>query len=512
MEVKNMAEEKDFLSQFSNTNKPDSFKEEVRTPVVKQKKPINKVALIIVVVILLLACILAYFLFLAPKIEMPDFVNKTKNDVAAWVKQQEIESSGIIFNEEYNFDYDADTIMSQDIEAGAKVRNDVKITFTVSKGADPDEVISVPDIKSMEKDEIKEWISDNKLTKTKITTVYDDNVEENKVVSYAFSGCDEDSFTRSSTLKINVSKGAAPAGTITVTDFVDKYYSDVESWSKTNKINVSKSEAYSDTVEKGIVISQSVAGGKTIKQDETLKVVVSKGKAIYMVDMSNYTDSEAISWFANNQINSYKTSKTYSWYSEGEVIDYSPAAGTILNDRDDIEITISLGNRVSLSNLTEGMSLDKFVAVISDLNNQGAQISIDKKNEDIYSYDYKKNQISSIECKTSDNKDCDLDNAPFNAKISYTLSKGKVYVINLSEDLTIYDNSKLSYKLIKITDILTDKEITYVVEDTRTEPTEYDGNTECQIFIGDSNEPVELADGKSFEIIEGNKVTLKVIG
>ncbi len=507
-----MAEEKDFLSQFSNTNKPDSFKEEVRTPVVKQKKPINRVALIIVVVILLLACILAYFLFLAPKIEMPDFVNKTKNDVAAWVKQQEIESSGIIFNEEYNFDYDADTIMSQDIEAGTKVRNDVKITFTVSKGADPDEIISVPDIKSMEKDEIKEWISDNKLTKTKITTVYDDNVEENKVVSYAFSGCDEDSFTRSSTLKINVSKGVAPAGTITVEDFVGKDYSVVESWISSKKVNVTKVESYSNDVAANCVISQSIAGGKTIKQDETLKVTVSKGKAIYMVDMSGYTDSEAISWFANNQISSYKTSKTYSWYSEGEVIDYSPAAGTILNDRDDIEITISLGSRVSLGGLSEGMSYDKFVAVISELNEQGAQISINKKNEDIYSYDYKKNQISSIECKTSDNKACDLDNAPFNAKISYTLSKGKVYVIDLSDDLTIYDSTKLSYKLIKMTDILTEKEITYVVEDTRTEPTEYDGSTECQIFIGDSNEPVKLADGKSFEIIEGNKVTLKVIG
>ena len=505
-----MAEEKDFLSQFSNTNKPDSFKEEVRTPVVKQKKPINKVALIIVVVILLLACILAYFLFLAPKIEMPDFVNKTKNDVAAWVKQQEIESSGIIFNEEYNFDYDADTIMSQDIEAGTKVRNDVKITFTVSKGADPDEIISVPDIKSMEKDEIKEWISSNKLTKTKITTIYDDNVEENKVVSYAFSGCDEDSFTRSSTLKINVSKGVAPAGTITVTDFVDKYYSDVESWSKTNKINVSKVETYSNDVEAGKVISQSIAGGKTIKQDETLKVTVSKGKAIYMVDMSGYTYEKAKKWFENNNI-SCSVDYTYSWYSEGELIDYSPAAGTILNDRDDIEITVSKGNRVDLQGLgiKEDISFDKFLSLISSINEEGAQISINKKNEDIYSYEYKKNCISSIECKTSDNKACDLDNAPFNAKISYTLSKGKVYVIDLSDNLTIYDSTKLSYKLIKMTDILTDKEITYVVEDTRTEHTEYDGNTECQIFINDSTTPVS---GDKFEIIEGNKVTLKVIG
>ena len=36
----------DFLSQFSNEGKPDSFKQEERTPVVKEKKPINKKLLI----------------------------------------------------------------------------------------------------------------------------------------------------------------------------------------------------------------------------------------------------------------------------------------------------------------------------------------------------------------------------------------------------------------------------------------------------------------------------------
>jgi hypothetical protein len=72
-----------------------------------------------------------------------------------------------------------------------------------------------------------------------------------------------------------------------------------------------------------------------------------------------------------------------------------------------------------------------------------------------------------------------------------------------------YIEERLSYKLLKLTDILTKEEIAYVVEDTRTEHTEYDGNTECQIFINDSTTPVS---GDKFEIIEGNKVTLKVIG
>ena len=32
---------KDFLDQFSNNGKPDSFKEEERVPVTKERKPLN---------------------------------------------------------------------------------------------------------------------------------------------------------------------------------------------------------------------------------------------------------------------------------------------------------------------------------------------------------------------------------------------------------------------------------------------------------------------------------------
>lgn len=53
---------------------------------------------------------------------MPNFVGQTKNDVAAWVKQQGITTSGIVFKDEYNFDNDEDVILDQSIEAGKKVK------------------------------------------------------------------------------------------------------------------------------------------------------------------------------------------------------------------------------------------------------------------------------------------------------------------------------------------------------------------------------------------------------
>ena len=177
-----MADNKDFLEQFSSKGKPDSFREEERVPVTKDRKPLNKKVLIVIILFLLALLAGLYFLFLAPKIEMPDFLGRTKNDVAAWVKQQEIEPSGIIFEEVYDFDTEEGTILSQSVEAGKKVKENVKLNFTVSLGADPDESIRVPDVGSMSKEEIQNWIAANKLQKTKISTSYNEEVEENQVI------------------------------------------------------------------------------------------------------------------------------------------------------------------------------------------------------------------------------------------------------------------------------------------------------------------------------------------
>lgn len=425
--------DKDFLSQFSGSDKPESFKEEERTPVVKEKKPVNKIALIVVIAVLILASILGYFLFLAPKIEMPDFLHKTKSDVTAWVKQQQIETSGIIFNEEYNFDYDADTILSQDVKAGTKVKNNVKITFLISKGADPDELIKVPDIKAMEKDDIKDWISKNKLTKTKITTVYDENVEIDKVISYVFSGSDEDTFTRSSTLKINISKGPAPAGVISVEDFVKKDYSVVETWAASKKVKVEKVESYSNDIPSGYVMSQSVEAGKTLKEGESLRVVVSKGKAVTVTNLCGKMREDAEAWCSDNGL-SARTVVRYSGNDSnyGEVIEQSIASGTVVAAGETIELTISKG-KLRPSTFT-GTSKEELRNWIKDANQYGAELYLGNAHYEIND-DVPAGQIISIY---------------FNGKqVEYIVSRGK----------NIYIEDKYSsdgYDALRFEDVLTE--------------------------------------------------------
>ena len=97
--------DKDFLSQFSSENKkPESFKEEERIKIEKPKKNINPMMIIIPTVIVLIISVVLVYVFLFPHIKVENFEGQVQSDATAWLKQNEIESTGIVFKEEYSFD------------------------------------------------------------------------------------------------------------------------------------------------------------------------------------------------------------------------------------------------------------------------------------------------------------------------------------------------------------------------------------------------------------------------
>ena len=461
--------EKDFLSQFSSDGKkPDSYKEEVRVKVEKPKKQIDPKVFIIVGVLVVVLGVLSYFLFFAPKIEMPNFVGQTKSDVAAWVKQQEITTSGIIFKEEYNFDNDEDVILDQTIEAGKKIKNDAKITFTISKGADPEEKVSVPNIKSMTKSEIEAWIKDNKLTKVKITTTYSESVEKDSVISYEVKGVDEADFIRSSTMNISVSKGPQPAGTVTVTDFKDKYYTEVESWAKTNKINLEKIEVYDDKVESGKVVSQSVVANKTIKQNETLTVTVSKGKGVKVPDIYKMNKEEIEAWASKNNIRPTVTTK-YS-NSDSHVLEANVKVGQTISASDDVQITLNAGKYFYAADegLKDRLIVGGYANRLEDWCNEKRSKGIDafagnwSESSAVYSETYAKGQIVSYEISSySNGGKYDInDRLPLDVRFSIVVSKGLFYKLDKSFEAGTSSEYATVNDLIKY---LAEKNITFVL-------------------------------------------------
>ncbi len=496
--------EKDFLSQFSSDGKkPDSFKEEERIKVDKPKKQINPKGFIIGGVIVVILGVVSYFLFFAPKIEMPNFVGQTKSDVASWVKQQGITTSGIVFKEEYNFDNDENVILSQSIDAGKKVKSDAKITFTISLGADPDEKISVPNINSMSKSEIESWISTNKLTKTKITTTYNETVDKDSVISYEVKGVDEADFTRSSTMNITISKGPQPAGTVTVSDFKDKTYEEVESWAKTNKVTLEKIEAYSDKVDSGKVISQSVSANSTMKTTDTLTITVSKGKGITVPDFNTMDKEKIESWASKNGITGLTITEKYS-DSDNHVLSSNVSKGSMVSSSDTIEVVLNKGNFFYWDE--EGKDIGDIVGAnlnkLEDWCNEKRHIGIDayvgnwSDSAYVYSNAYSKGKIVSVEISSysTAEKFNISDRLPLDVRFSVVVSKGMFYEVDT-------EGGKI-FTVSQIMDALSDKGITYTLDSSigsesfdKAAKLQLDGKDVTEYVYDDKQYTIVLADG-----------------
>ncbi len=427
--------EKDFLSQFSSENKPKSFAEEERIPVNNSFQPNWKVIGIAAAVVLLLAG-LVYFLFLRPKIEMPNFVGKTQSDVAAWVRQQEIDSTGIIMNREYSMDFDENQIISQSIEPGKKIRKDAKINFVLSQGADPDEKIKVPDIANMTKQEISDWVSKNKLQKVKVTTAYSDTVEDGNVISFEFKGVEPEDFTRGSTLNISVSKGPAPVGTVTVDDFIGKYQAEAESWSKSTKIALKVIEGF-NSKPAGTIYAQSVEKGKTMKAGETLIIYVSKGEGFTVPNFTTMTKSQFETWQkANKDIYVDASESRYS-KSTAYIVSQTPSAGSMVAKSEPIVVILNLGNTFYANDVgisLVGNTLEHLTDILNSLRSKGIDAYADNwtAGDAIYSDTYSRDQIISVQCTGySDNRVYPCDGPlPLDARFDVVISKGKVTTVS----------------------------------------------------------------------------------
>lgn len=458
-----MSEKKDFLSQFSDENKkPDSFKEEQLIPVQKEKKPIKPAMIIIPLLVLLALAALAYFLFFAPKITMKDFVGSNKTEVASFVRQQGIDSSGIVFKDEYSMDYDADVVISQSIDAGKKIGKNAKIDFVISLGPNPDEKISLPDINSMTKSEIDEWTQKNKLQKTKITTAFSDTVPEGEVISYDLKG-EADAFTRGTTLNIVVSKGPAPAGSVSVEDFKGKTQYEVETWAKNKKVTVNFVENYSDTVAAGTIISQTPNGGASMKEGDTLTIYVSKGKGVRVPDFTNMGTDQIEAWSKKTGVLVDQETKIYSNRTES-VLYQSVPAGNMITSGEYITVHKNAGQYFYA--LDEEVPLlnehyDRLVDRLNKLRSKGIDAYADDWTSENEVYSEKpRGTILSVICRGNGNDatyDCG-GQLPLDVRFDVTISRGRKGTV--SNNKTVYE-LVAELNALEFAQFVTDPNITY---------------------------------------------------
>lgn len=237
-----------------------------------QRSRRGPVLLAVALVLALLLGIGAWWFGFARYTTTPDVINLTAGQAEA-----KVEAAGLDFD-------GSDRAYSETVAAGRVIKTDPGSQERILPGATVHAVISrgkeryaVPVLRGKTEDDAQQLLADTHLTFGHSTQKYNDRIPEGQVVSSTPAA--GEMLRRDTAVDLVISKGPRP---IDVVDWTGKSFRSAERWAKSKKLKVEKTEAYSNDVDAGDVVSQDPADGDLFKGD-TITFVVSKGPQMVTV-------------------------------------------------------------------------------------------------------------------------------------------------------------------------------------------------------------------------------------
>ena len=160
--------------------------------------------------------------------------------------------------------------------------------------------VQVPDVTNLTEAAAKIKLADAKLSVTDIIQVQSDEIESGKVIETNPKAGSTVKEKSKITIKVSSGKEA-----VTMKDYRDKTYEIARDELKKLGFTVEKKEEYSDNVEAGKVISQSIAPNQKVEgKDTVVTLVISKGEpSIKMSNLKGFTREVAIEYANTNNLN-----------------------------------------------------------------------------------------------------------------------------------------------------------------------------------------------------------------
>ncbi len=160
--------------------------------------------------------------------------------------------------------------------------------------------VQVPDVTNLTEAAAKIKLADAKLSVTDIIQVQSDEIESGKVIETNPKAGSTVKEKSKITIKVSSGKEA-----VTMKDYRDKTYEIARDELKKLGFTVEKKEEYSENVEPGKVISQSIAPNQKIEgKDTVVTLVISKGEpSIKMTNLKGFTREGAIEYASTNNLN-----------------------------------------------------------------------------------------------------------------------------------------------------------------------------------------------------------------
>ena len=328
----------------------------------------EKQKIITIIVSIVIVITISLLVIFSQIVEVPNFVNGLNTIATKWGKNNDVE---IIEEEQYDTKITERIVISQSIKDGTKIFKKSSIKIIVSKGKDPNEKILVPEKDSATASDIKAWKEENDLSNVTIKEEHSSEIETGKIIKYEFENIatNETNFTRSDKLTIIVSKGAK---VLNMEDFTSKTQTEAEKWCQENNVNYEVKEKFSDTIENGKLISQSVENGQELTDDTTIVFEVSIGAGIKIPNYSKVSSDEAQELSDKVKL---KIKNVYNMnVSYGKLISQSVKAGTTKKETDnEVTLTYSLG-KPYFSNMN-GISESEIAKTFYEYNQKGVNFT-----------------------------------------------------------------------------------------------------------------------------------------
>lgn len=338
------------------------------------------IALLVVILILIVGIIAALVLFLntsESRIEVINHVGSTSEAAQQWCDENKLDQTHCVFTLQYSETVPQDNIIAQSIESGSTMSENDIITFTVSQGKDPDYEVTLPDFTTMNETEVMQWFEDNLFTDVTYEYQVDPEKEDGSFLSINIT---TPTAKRSDAILVTFAIAEARLGVeIEMPDLTGYTKANVVAWASENRITVTYQNDYSDTVEAGMVLSQSVKAGTMIKTGDKLTVTISIGKAIIMKDMVGSTRETAASWCNENGLKCNFTQSRYSTHEKGTIIAQNINKGSQVSLNQTISFTLSLGSTIEVGDYTN-KDYSEFEKQIESLNKLGAGLTIARSN------------------------------------------------------------------------------------------------------------------------------------
>jgi serine/threonine-protein kinase len=223
----------------------------------------------------------AYVTFAGTKVDVPNLVGRQADDAADVAHRRGLE---VAFVPRVSDDVPRDEVISQDPEAGARVKEGTTIEVVISSGRGE---VPVPAVEGQSEDDAVRALRDAGF-KTKVRTAFSDSVEDGTVISTSPKG--GESVTKGRTVTVTVSKGAEG---VTVPQLVGLQRDAAEA--QLDKLGLKAEVVEQETTQPpGTVMKQDPPTGASVAKGGTVKLTVAKARpTVPDVTTNHPTEEEA---------------------------------------------------------------------------------------------------------------------------------------------------------------------------------------------------------------------------